>query len=125
MASRPRHAVPERTLAEEIEAGARWLEGFSPRTAKFLRRAAREQLVTPDDRLAYRRMILRRYARLKHSGRSRTAQARLIAAEMAMIGSAPPPEPGTADEQLRGLIDMGYLPLGYRTIIDDLDPSLD
>lgn len=120
-----RKSLPNPPLPAKLETLASWAEHFDRESATWLRRAVIELLARPDDRLAYRRMILRRYARLKHFGRSRTAQARLIAAEMAMIGSAPQPEPGTADEQLRGLIDLGYLPLKYRTILDDLDPSLD
>lgn len=115
--------LPEPPLRDKLEALAKWAEFCDRQSAIWLRRAVAELL--PEDARAQRKAVLRRYARMAYAGRTRTAQARLIAIDWASFRPDDDAPAGSAKEQLLLLVHGGYKPLGYRTILDDLDPTLD
>lgn len=83
------------------------------------------QVMDPDPRQV-RRMILRRIWRTHHRWITRTAAARLIAAEWrAWADNRNDDLPDTIGDPFSRLGRAGIGPVAYRTILDDLDESLD
>lgn len=119
-------ALPEPSDRQKAQAFLDWATRFDPETARLFRIAF--DMVRPDglDPEMLRKSILRRYANWRYFGiRSRSAKARLISQDWKAMQPDAEVEPGSAQEQLKRLVDLGYRPSGYRKIVDDLDPTLD
>lgn len=111
----------------EIEAAADFIADRWPAVAAQLRRLA-APIETPDP-FKLRRMVLRRVWRQHYPGETRTAAARQMATAWhdwtARGCGAGAPLPGTLEAEFYRLDSVGIGPVSRRTIINDLDPSLD
>lgn len=112
------------TGAYELLAAAEAVADRYPGAAAQLRRLAAP--VENPDPYQFRRKVLRRIWRTHHFGMTRTAAARLIASEWrSWADNRDDDLPDTLGDAFARLERAGIGPVAYRTILDDLDVSLD
>ena len=106
-------------LAAAAEIADRW-----PGPAAQLRRLAAP--VENPDPIRARRMVLQRIWRTHHSGMTKPAAARLIAAEWSAWSDDRGDDlPGDLGDDFAKLERAGIGRVSHRTIVDDLDASVD
>lgn len=117
-----KHEIPDRPLADRIEAWADWVEFADSETAAW----AREQalLLRRPDRAWLRKSVLRTAARTHFPYETPAAQARKLSDAWHALSDAEA-QPGSLQEMLGRLRHAGFSPLQPRRIGDLIDPALD